>query len=258
MDRPLPAPLLAGALFVGMLLSLELGRYLGERRRRLVGEGEKAGLGALEGAIFALFGLLIAFTFSGAAERFLGRRALIVEEANYIGTAYRRIDLVAPEAQPALRELFRRYVDSRLETYRRLPDVEAALRELAQSYRIQEEIWKLAVPAAREPGAAPFAGLLLLPAINEMIDITSTRMMSHRNHPPAIIFALLIALGLVCALLAGYGMASGRRSVAHVLAFAAITAITVYVIIDLEYPRFGWIRIDAADRALVEVREGMR
>ena len=56
-------------------------------------EGAHTGTGPVEGAVFALFGLLVAFSFSGAAERFDVRRQLIVEEANAIGTAYLRIDL---------------------------------------------------------------------------------------------------------------------------------------------------------------------
>lgn len=52
------------------------------------GAGSSARLGTVEGPIFALMGLLIAFTFSGAASRLDGRRQLIVQEANDIGTAY--------------------------------------------------------------------------------------------------------------------------------------------------------------------------
>ena len=57
-------------------------------------------MGVIEGAVFALLGLLLAFTFSGAATRFEGRRHLIVEEANDIGTAYLRVDLLPADAQP--------------------------------------------------------------------------------------------------------------------------------------------------------------
>ncbi len=67
-------------------------------------------------------GLLVAFTFSGAATRFDDRRHLIVDEANAIGTAYARLDLLAPGPRQELRELFRRYVDGRLAIYRAVPD----------------------------------------------------------------------------------------------------------------------------------------
>ena len=41
--------------------------------------------------------------------------------------------------------LFRRYLDSRIETYRKLPDLEAAKLELARSASLQNDIWAAAV-----------------------------------------------------------------------------------------------------------------
>ena len=100
MDFIFNIALLAGGLFAGMLVLLEIGRRLGLRRLALDSEAVRAGFGVVEGAIFALMGLLIAFTFSEAASRFDTRRQLVVEEANAIGTAYLRLDLLSASAQP--------------------------------------------------------------------------------------------------------------------------------------------------------------
>jgi hypothetical protein len=184
---------------------------------------------------------------------------LIVEETNAIGTAYLRLDLLPASMQPALRESFREYVDTRLEVYRKLPDVQAAKAELAKAAKLQEDIWTQAVTASQAPGAAAAAPMLLLPALNQMIDITTTRTMATRLHPPLIIFVMLFGLALASALLAGYGMAGGKsRSWLHMLGFAAIMAASVYVILDLEFPRLGLIRVDAFDQALVELGESMK
>jgi hypothetical protein len=253
MNPVLAAVLFDAALFLGMLLLLEVGRRIAQKRG-----GAPSGAGAVDGAVFALLGLLIAFTFSGAASRFDTRRQLVVQESNAIGTAYLRLDLLPPSAQPALRESFRRYVDSRLAVYRKLPDVQAAKEELARSTSLQGEIWAQAVAACRLD-APPSAPMLLLPALNEMIDITTVRTVAALTHPPAIIFATLAALALASSLLAGHGMAgSGTRSCLHMLAFAAAMAMTVYVILDLEFPRLGLIRLDTFDRVLVEVRQSMK
>jgi hypothetical protein len=99
--------LFTGILFLGMLLLLETGRRIGQRRLAHDSESARQGLGAVDGAVFALLGLLIAFSFSGAAGRFDNRRQLVMAEANNIGTAYLWIDLLPAGAQPALRELFR-------------------------------------------------------------------------------------------------------------------------------------------------------
>jgi len=243
--------------FVGMVLLLEVGRRI--RLRALAKEGEKpaGGLGVVEGAIFGLMGLVIAFTFSGAASRFDARRQLIVEEANSIGTAYLRIDLLPEATQPPLREMLRRYVDTRLETYRVLPDIEAAMTQIAKANEIQRAIWKRAVLAIKE-GANPQASVVVLPALNAMFDIANTRYWSTQIHPPLMIFWLLGILALVCALLAGFGMAGGKmRSWTHIAAFAIVITLTVYVIVDMEFPRMGFIRVDSFDQALVDVRASM-
>jgi hypothetical protein len=254
----IPALPFAAVMFLSMLICLELGRRIGIRM--LASDPEAlSGHSTIDGAVFALYGLLLAFTFSGAPGRFDTRRQMIAEEANDIGTAYLRLDLLAPDSQTAMRERFREYLDSRLETYRRLPDIQAARAELARSAELQTGIWSGAVAATRLPASHPDASKLLLPAINAMIDITTTRTTSAMIHPPLIIFALLFLSALVCSALAGCGMAaSKRRSWLHILAFAAVAVVTVYIILEIEYPRMGLIRIHETDQILVQLRESMK
>ena len=220
MKPPIPPLLIAGLLLIGMLIFLETGRRFGIRRRQKEAEGERASLSIIEGAIFALFGLVVAFSFSGAASRFTEKRLLIADEANSIETAYLRIDLISTDVQPGLRELFRKYAASREETYRKLPDMKAAEKEIEESKKLQTEIWGKAITATTLPNSHPNAGILLLPALNNMIDMATKRTMALRLHPPSVIYVLLFGLSLACSLLAGYRMAVGRhRSWLHIFGF---------------------------------------
>ena len=245
-------------LFAGVLLLLLLGRRIALWRARGGQEGPRAEVGVMDGAVFALLGLLLAFTFSGAASRWDTRRLLVVEEANAIGTAYLRVDLLPPDAQPAVREKFRQYVDARLAVYRSFPDLSAVKAELARAAKLQGEIWAEAVALSRSEGSQPVR-MLVLPALNAMIDITTTRTVAAQTHPPSIIYATLIVLMLVSSLLAGHRMAEGQGlSVVHMVGFALTMALALSVIIDLEYPRVGFLRLDVYDQVLVDVRESMR
>jgi hypothetical protein len=115
------------------------------------------------------------------------------------------------------------------------------------------------VAAGRAEGVAPAAPMLLLPALNAMIDITTTRTMAMQIHPPMVIFVMLFGLALAGSLLVGYAMAASKaRSWLHMFGFAFVMAAAIYVILDIEYPRFGFIRVDAFDQALVELRESMK
>ncbi len=245
-------------LFFAMLVLLELGRRVGARRLAADPDHGQDGNGAIEGAVYALLGLLIAFTFSGAATRFDDRRHLIVQESNDIGTAWLRIDLLPAHAQPAMRDLFRRYLDARLDVYRDVENQEDTQAALARANTLQGEIWAHAVAGSRAEGAMPATPMLLLPALNQMFDTASSRVLAAKLHPPTIIFALLFLLALASALFAGYGMAGAKtRNWVHMIGFAAVMAGAFNVIVDLEYPRLGLIRVDTFDQALVDLRKGM-
>lgn len=246
-------------LFLGMLLAIEVGRSLGARGLDEGQKSDKPSAGLIDGAIFGLMGLLIAFTFSGAVSRLDLRRELVMNEANAIGTAYLRLELLPAEKQATLRDLFRQYLDARLDVFQKLPDMEAAEASLARADALQTQIWPMAVKACQESGSVP-ATTLLLSALNEMFDVATLRTITSRvMHPPLVIFAMLFSLALISSLLAGYSLGSTRDSNRfHVVGFAAIIAATVYVILDVEYPRAGLIRVDAVDQVLVELRNSMQ
>lgn len=247
------------ALFIGMLLFYVIGRRMGFTSSTVEYKGDKSSSGLLDGAVFGLMGLLIAFTFHGASSRLDHRRELVMEEANAIGTAYLRLDLLSAESQPALKNLFRNYLDSRIEVYRLLPDLEAAEAELKRTGDLQTLIWSQAVKACETTGSVP-ATTLLLAALNQMFDTAEYRDSTSRfMHPPMIIFIMLFGLALMSSLLAGYVTGSNQdRNWVHAIGFTVIMSITVYVILDIEYPRAGLIRVDSVDRILMDLREDMK
>ncbi len=240
------SPFSAFFLLPAMLLLLRIGHALRLRQKT------DPHSSAIEGAVFALFGLLLAFTFSGAVARYDAHRALIVQESNDIGTAYLRLDLLPPQSQPPLHQLWREYVDSRLHLYDKVGE------EVSQrTTDLQQEIWKKSVAAAEAPGASADAAKLLLPAINDMIDITATRQNAFYMHPPVVVFLLLFVLSGCCAFVAGYGMASDH-SWFYSIALALTVTLTVYATLEIEYPRRGLIRLVSSDQTFLQLRDSIR
>lgn len=244
------------SLFFAMVGLQFLGFRYGKRRQ--LEKEAREGVGVVEGAVFALLGLMLAFQFGGVAVRLGDRRNLAIKEANAIGTAYLRLDLLEPEDARVLREMFRQYIESRIHAMEVLPDLEAALQEYRLAEKMQQEIWSKAVAGCRkQPGRE--AELLLLPAINEMIDIAAERKAVGRTHAPWPVQAFLVLLALVAALLAGNAMSlSPRKPYGHMLLFATIISLTVSCILDMENPRLGFIRIGAADQAIYDLRESTK
>jgi hypothetical protein len=252
------AIVISSGLFVSMLACLEVGYRVGRSNLQEHPTAHE-GIGAIEAAIFALLGLLLGFSFSGATTRLDARRQLIVEEANAIGTAYLRLDELPAADQPEMRQLFRKYVDARLAAYAHIPgNMNAFQQEVALAEQLQQQIWARAVAASRSDPTKNTARLLL-PALNEMMDVTTSRTVALDAHLPGLVFFLLVTAALSSCVMAGYAMAKRRmRSRLHMFLYAACIAITVYTVIDLDYPRSGLIRLDSADKALEQLRDSIR
>jgi hypothetical protein len=99
----------------------------------------------------------------------------------------------------------------------------------------------------------------VLLALNEMIDVSASRTIALHTHLPSLILGLLVAVALLSGLLAGYAMAKRKsRSWLHSFLYALVVALAVYAVLDLDFPRSGLIRLDAADNALTELRNSIR
>ena len=244
--------LIAVAQCVAMLVCLEVGYRLGRYHRR---DGKPHDeVSVVEGAIFALFGLLLAFAFAGSLARLDTRRELIVHETNAIGTAYLRIDLLPAAEQTDMRDLFHRYLNARLRVY---DDIDAGLDmapAMAEATGLQQQIWAKAIEASRQDSTRDISRLML-PALNEMIDVTTARAVALNTHLPGLILMLLLGLALLGSVLAGHALAKHeRRTFMHSLVFAVTISLTIYTVLDLDDPRRGLVRLDAAEQALRQLQ----
>jgi hypothetical protein len=250
--------LLLSALFLVALVIafIECGRRIRLRRKD---DDASKGLSVIDGAVFGLMGLLLAFSFSGAEGRFETRRQLIVQETNAIGTAYLRVDLLPEAAQPQIRYDFRAYVDSRITFYKEVTSDRArTIKNFEHSIELQKKVWTETVAAAKQTGS-PAVLSLVVSSLNDMIDITTTRLVALQTHPPLAIYITLVLLALASALIAGFGMGdSGKRPWLHTLVYAVALTATVYTIIDLEFPRIGIVRVDRYDQTLIDQRNSMK
>lgn len=234
-------------------------RYLQKK-----GADNTAGLAAVEGAVFALIGLLVAFTISGALQRFVERRQLVVQEANAVSAAYDRLGLFEGEVARDLKAKLKAYVRARIELYGMPHDFSLwegaevwSPEQQQRIFELKDEIWKVAVAACPQSAFQPSCSLSL-PALSSAFEVARLRFGAAEKHPPQIIYVMLFGLGLSGSLLAGFGMAAAKaRSWIHMVVFAATLAATLYVITDMEFPRLGLIRVENFDHFLVDAYEQM-
>lgn len=252
------AVVLAILLLGGMMLFLEAGRRLRVRAMTKGGLKSPVPLGAVTSLVYAVLSLLLSFMFAGAAARFDGRRALISEELNAISTAWIRIEPLPSDRRNDIRDRFRSYVDALIELYVHPDDLDSpgAARQHAAVAAAANELWTRAVAATLSPGGEP-ARMLLLPALNEMFDTVDQERVARRMHPAPIVWIMLAVAALAASLFAGYDMAGERRNWVYMAGIAATISIVTFVIIDLEYPRLGIVRVDDFDQLIVQLRAGL-
>jgi hypothetical protein len=242
------------ALFLVMMLCLELGRHVGLLQAARVGSASRVGVGVVDGAVYAVLALLLSFTFSGATARFDRRRQLIVDEVSAISSAWMRLDSLPVETQPGVRARFRGFVDALIASYQHTAGSDDSLREAEAMTCLQQEVWTRSLSACLGAGGEP-ARMLVLPSLNEMFDAVDHERLARRIHPPPLIYVMLVLAALAAALFAGYAMANTttRNWLFHV-GVAGVISTVVYIIAQIEYPRLGLVRVDGFDRALVELR----
>lgn len=248
-------------VFIILLLifwfSVAIGRQFGRKQLARHAEHKLEVVSVAETAVFGLLGLLIAFTFSGAYDRYESRKLHILEEANAFDTAYEYIDLVPVNFQHPLREYVRQYLDLHLASYNDIPYTSLVDIDLYKALEVQHKIWQTAILAC-EQSQNESLSLLIIPVMSDMFKVTHSGINMAKIHPPVIIFLLLVFLAALGAFLVGYNAADNKQKhPIHTLCYVLLTAFIIYIIMNIEFPRVGFIRLSSFDQMLLDVREDM-
>jgi hypothetical protein len=236
-----PAPLIAGAFFVLMLVAVEFGHRLGRRLDAGVWDKSNGAYSTLTGAVLGLLGLLLAFSFSMADARYSARKAIVLKEANAIGTAYLRTSFLEASNETRMKALMREYVDARLD----YQDPQKEVQALAHAQRLQEQMWALVASgeAYREPKAVSLS--LLASSLNDVIDVSGERKAARDNRVPDAVLWLLFVVAVLSGTLGGFAFGATRhRNLTVTIAFTVLVTMVVFTILDLDRPRRGVIQVD--------------
>jgi len=227
-----------GLVAMAVLLTFsESGHRLGHRLNVAKDQARRHQVVIVQNAVLALLGLLLAFTFSMAVARYDTRRALVVKEANVIGTAWFRASLLSDAHRRPVRDLLREYVDVRLRAQATLRDDVQLAKELRRSEEIQSLLWQHAEGAAAEaptPITATF-----VQTVNDLVDTDAERLEGWRNRiPPGVWLILLVVASVGCFTSAYVSGAFAVRSPFTSLV-PLLVSIVMLLIFDLTHERQG-------------------
>jgi hypothetical protein len=211
-------------------------------------------LGSVEGSMLGAMALLLGFTFSIAISKFETRRQITIDEANDIGTTIFRCDMYPDSVRNPLRADFKEYIETRITYYTVGNNEEKIKQELVKAGEISGRIWKrVARQAQNRDNIAVTAQMI--PAVNAMIDIVTTRDASRISKVPRLVLFVLLALVLISSFVLGSDYNGKKRNKILIFSYALAMTITLDLITELDRPREGLINLDAIEQKMVDLRE---
>jgi hypothetical protein len=229
-------------LLVAMgLVAVELGYQMGKHWKKRHPDETDSHIGAMLGATLGLWAFLLATVVGIANHRFDVRRELVLEEANTIGTTYLRAGYLPEPYASESRELLREYANERL----KLVELDTYAESRRRSEEIQPLLWALAQDMIRTQAANP--------AYNSYVDSLNRTIDLHESRLTALITARLpitIYLGMFIVAFLGLFMLgyqsgiNGQRNWIVTLALILIFAGVMLLIIDLDRPWGGFLRVN--------------
>lgn len=247
------AYLIAILLFTTLVISFWIGIKVRSYKEKKGRVSKDKSIGALEGSLLGLLALLLSFTFSMSSSRHERRVQVIVEEANDIGTAVLRADLYPDSIRNEFRKDFKAYLESRILFYTAKTDLETINKSLKESAKLQASLWKRATDLGRDKENLHRTAQMI-PALNAMFDIVTTRTAATLDKVPDVILYLLFLICITSAFMVGYSGGS-KPDWVIVVGFSLMISMTVYLIIDLDRPRKGMIKMDQQNENIVQLRE---
>ncbi|MEA1888527.1 MAG: hypothetical protein U9N50_01925 [Pseudomonadota bacterium] len=237
----------AGLTFIIILaITLESGFRVGLKRRDTWKDADSGGGAVVLTSMFAVMGLVLAFTYASGISRFDARKNAVMIEANALGTAFHRADLVAEPGRTELRAILLDYARSRVfeqGTIRSNEDFRAVLKVTLEK---QAKLW----PATKrivEQGQPGPVEVSLVAAINGVLDAHTIRFSAAIDKLPRVTMWMLVFVAAASLAVAGYNAGiQGRMSRWRMSAFAFVLTFLMLVILDFDRPNDGMVIVNNA------------
>ncbi len=240
-----------------VLVAAEIGFRIGIWLLRRDPSAETPMTGIVVGGMLGLMAFLMAFTIGIVIGQHNGRKAMVVTEANAVGTAYLRAGFLDEPDLTTSRNLLREYVEVRLAAASDPAQFESAI---TRSEEIHGELWSIVEDNVRQ-GKESDVMALFVESINEVIDVHSLRLAAVNLRLPRLLGVVLFAATVLSFLLVGVAnSADGKRDFAAILLFGLAFVAVLMIIVDLDRPQEGLLTVsqtalsDLLDKMTTPVR----
>lgn len=238
---------IVGALFLAILLFNELGFRTGRFVQSRTDSEIKSLTGSIQASILGLLALLLGFTFSMSMQRYDNRSMALIDEANAIGTAVLRIELLPENYRDDAKRLFTEYVGLRVDVGKLdLTKAEERSAFADKISRVQSQLWSLAI-AATESDPRPVTSGNFVKSLNDVIDSQDKRNALLQMQVPEIVLILLFIVFISSGGMMGYSAGlSGQRVLTPIVLVSTLITLIVFIVVDLDRPKRGVIQVNQA------------
>ncbi len=232
-------------LFLAILIANEISFHFGRYVQNRTDDEIKSLTGAVQASVLGLLALLLGFTFSMSMQRYDSRNQALIEEANAIGTAQLRTELLASPFDHQAKQLLDSYVHKRIQlSHLDLTEVSQRDSYFKQLADLQKALWSVALAAAEADPRAVTSGYFIN-ALNGVFDAQTKRTALLQMHVPEVVILLLFLVFIASSCMLGYSAGlTGKRIVTPSILISFLIALIVFIIIDLDRPRRGFIQVD--------------
>ena len=226
-------------MIIILSVALELGFRVGMKRRNVMNDADAGGGGVVLTSMFALMGLVIAFTYASGVSRFDARKHAVAVEANALGTAFLRADLVAEPGRSELKRVLLDYAHTRTFApgeIRTNTDRKAAMERTQEKLA---KLWPTTIKMIQQGKPGPIESSVAT-AINKVLDAHTNRITALVDKLPGVVMWMLLFIVAASLAVAGYNAGiQGYISRWRMGAFILVLSGMMIVILDFDRPNTG-------------------
>ena len=228
-----------------LLVALEFGYRAGLSRRGLWKGVDSSGGQHILTSMFALLGLILAFTYGAGVNRFDARKEAVVLEVNAMSTAFLRADLVAEPGRTKLKQALLDYARSRVPKRGQRLSEEQSQEIIQKSLQVQSKLWPITEQIVEQSQFGSTVTPLLVAAIDQVINVHTIRLAAKLDQLPIAVILMLLFVSAASLSVAGFNAGiSGRLNRLRMTTFAFVLTGVMLVILDFDQPIDGFIRVN--------------
>lgn len=248
MDLPIlyQMPTLAIGLFFAVILlaALEAGYQIGRRRGRTTSEsGTKDHSDLVLTSMYALLGLVLAFTYAFTLSRADMRKQAVIDEANAIGTAFLRAGLAPEPERTELRKALLEYAKTRVVPAGTAVTNEQLQKTVEGTLQALSKIWPTTEQMVKSKPAGPVE-VSIVQSINEVIDMHTKRLAVNFDRLPGIVLLMLLFIASAAVAVTGLNAGlSGRMNRLGLTLLILVLSFVMLIITDFDRPIRGFVQV---------------